>query len=75
MELHIDAIEQGEKIVLIDDLLATGGTSASAATLIKKVGGDLVEAIFLIELEFLHGRSMMVTRPSATEMPLAEIAH
>src|SRR5216117_389796 len=48
MELHIDAIERGEKIVLIDDLLATGGTSASAAILIEKVGGDLIEAIFLI---------------------------
>src|SRR5881394_4143203 len=44
MELHIDAIEKGEKVVLIDDLLATGGTSASAATLIEKVGGDLIEA-------------------------------
>src|SRR2546423_531711 len=53
MELHIDAIEPGEKIVLIDDLLATGGTSASAVTLIKKVGGELVEANFLIGLEFL----------------------
>ena len=42
MELHIDAIERGEKIVLIDDLLATGGTSASAAALIKKVGGVLL---------------------------------
>ena len=59
MELHIDAIERGEKIVLIDDLLATGGTSASAATLIKKVGGVLVEAQFLIELEFLHGRKKL----------------
>lgn len=57
MELHIDAIERGEKVILIDDLLATGGTSASAIALIKKVGGDLVEAIFLIELEFLHGRN------------------
>src|SRR5712671_533640 len=56
MELHIDAITRGEQIILIDDLLATGGTSASAATLIKKVGGHLVEAQFLIELEFLHGR-------------------
>src|SRR5438270_13019581 len=59
MELHIDAITRGEQIVLIDDLLATGGTSASAATLIKKVGGDLVAAIFLIELEFLNGREKL----------------
>jgi len=59
MELHIDAIKDGEKIVLIDDLLATGGTSASAATLIKKVGGDLIEAMFLIELEFLNGREKL----------------
>lgn len=59
MELHIDAIERGEKIVLIDDLLATGGTSASAITLIKKVGGDLLNAMFLIELEFLHGRKKL----------------
>jgi adenine phosphoribosyltransferase len=59
MELHSDAIEPGEKIVLIDDLLATGGTSASAATLIRKVGGDLIEAIFLIELVFLKGRQKL----------------
>src|SRR6267378_8505439 len=63
MELHIDAIMRGEQIVLIDDLLATGGTSASAATLIKKVGGELIEAIFLIELEFLHGREKLAPTP------------
>jgi adenine phosphoribosyltransferase len=63
MELHIDAIVPGEKIVLIDDLLATGGTSASAVTLIKKVGGELIEAIFLIELEFLHGREKLAPTP------------
>jgi adenine phosphoribosyltransferase len=63
MELHIDAIENGERVVLIDDLLATGGTSASAVTLIKKVGGDLVAAIFLIELEFLHGRKKLAPTP------------
>lgn len=63
MELHIDAIERGEKVVLIDDLLATGGTSASAATLIRKVGGDLIEAIFLIELEFLLGRKKLGGTP------------
>ena len=59
MELHIDAIVPGERIVLIDDLLATGGTSASAVTLIKKVGGELIEAVFLIELEFLQGRKKL----------------
>lgn len=59
MELHVDAIEPGEKIVLIDDLLATGGTSASAAALIRKVGGDLIAAQFLIELEFLQGREKL----------------
>src|SRR5438477_6644975 len=63
MELHIDAIESGEKVVLIDDLLATGGTSASAVALIKKVGGDLVAGIFLIELEFLHGRKKLAPTP------------
>jgi adenine phosphoribosyltransferase len=63
MELHVDAIERGEKIVLIDDLLATGGTSASAATLIRKVGGDLIEAQFLIELEFLDGRKKLDSTP------------
>jgi len=63
MELHIDAIVAGEKIVLIDDLLATGGTSASAATLIRKVGGILLEAQFLIELEFLHGREKLAPTP------------
>jgi adenine phosphoribosyltransferase len=66
MELHIDAIVPGEKIVLIDDLLATGGTSASAVTLIKKVGGDLVEAIFLIELEFLKGREKLGPVPTTS---------
>jgi len=63
MELHIDAITRGERIVLIDDLLATGGTSASAAALIKKVGGELLEAQFLIELEFLHGRQKLEPTP------------
>ena len=63
MELHLDAIEPGERVVLIDDLLATGGTSASAVTLIKKVGGILLAAQFLIELEFLHGRQKLEPVP------------
>ncbi|CAN5475055.1 adenine phosphoribosyltransferase [soil metagenome] len=63
MEMHIDSINRGERIVLIDDLLATGGTSASAVTLIQKVDGELVEAQFLIELEFLHGRAKLDPTP------------
>lgn len=63
MEMHIDSIQPGERIVLIDDLLATGGTSASAVALIKKVGGELVEAQFLIELEFLQGRAKLEQTP------------
>lgn len=59
MEMHVDSIERGERVILIDDLLATGGTSASAVTLVQKVGGVLVEAQFLIELEFLHGRDKL----------------
>ena len=62
------SLEYGEaememRIVLVDDLLATGGTSASAAALIKKVGGELLEAQFLIELEFLHGRERLAPIP------------
>ena len=56
VEMHTDAVRQGERVVLVDDLLATGGTSAAAAALIRNAGGDLVEAQFLIELEFLEGR-------------------
>jgi adenine phosphoribosyltransferase len=63
MEMHVDAIMPGEQIVLVDDLLATGGTSAAAAMLIRKVGGKLLEAQFLIELEFLHGRDKLTPTP------------
>ena len=63
MEMHIDAMLPGERIVLVDDLLATGGTSAAASALIKKVGGELIEAQFLIELEFLHGRERLAPTP------------
>ena len=63
VEMHVDAMEPGEKVVLIDDLLATGGTSAAAAALIEKVGGELTEAIFLIELSFLNGREKLTPTP------------
>ena len=63
MELHIDAMIAGERVILVDDLLATGGTSAAAAALIRKVGGRLLEAQFLIELEFLEGRKRLEPTP------------
>jgi adenine phosphoribosyltransferase len=63
MEMHIDAMMRGERVVLVDDLLATGGTSAAAAALIAKVGGELLEAQFLIELEFLNGRKKLESTP------------
>jgi adenine phosphoribosyltransferase len=63
MEMHVDAISAGERIVLVDDLLATGGTSTAAAVLIRKAGGHLLEAQFLIELESLHGRKRLQPTP------------
>lgn len=59
VEIHEDAIAPGERVVLIDDLLATGGTAFAASRLINEVGGVLVETQFLIELEFLKGRSLI----------------
>src|SRR5215472_4455686 len=63
MEMHIDAMKAGEKVVLVDDLLATGGTSAAAAVLIRNAGANLIEAQFLIELEFLEGRKRLEPTP------------
>ena len=63
VEMHTDALTAGQRVVLIDDLLATGGTSAAAAALIEKVGGKLLEAQFLIELDFLHGREKLKPTP------------
>jgi adenine phosphoribosyltransferase len=55
LELHTDAIEPGEKVVIIDDLLATGGTAAAVAKLVERLKGEVVGIEFLIELEFLKG--------------------
>jgi len=63
VEMHTDAVREGERVVLVDDLLATGGTSAAAAVLIRNAGADLLEAQFLIELEFLQGRKRLEPTP------------
>lgn len=60
-EMHIDALRPGERVVLIDDLLATGGTAAAAVKLIHQMGADLIHAQFLIELAFLDGRKKLPT--------------
>ncbi|WP_026935422.1 adenine phosphoribosyltransferase [Christiangramia echinicola] len=55
LEIHEDAIKKGERILLHDDVLATGGTAAAACKLIEKCGGEIVQCNFLVELEFLNG--------------------
>lgn len=62
IEAHADAFAQGAKVLLVDDVLATGGTAAAAVKLIEDVGGELVGAAFLIELSFLDGRKKLPGR-------------
>jgi adenine phosphoribosyltransferase len=59
VEIHVDAIEKGERILLVDDLIATGGTAIAAAALIKKLGGELVECAVIIDLINLGGRKRL----------------
>jgi adenine phosphoribosyltransferase len=59
IEIHKDAISKGDRILLHDDLLATGGTSKAACELIEKIGGKIVVALFIIELGFLNGREKL----------------
>jgi adenine phosphoribosyltransferase len=55
----VDALKPGARVLLIDDLLATGGTAAAALALMKKLGAQVLEASFLIELKFLNGRDKL----------------
>ena len=57
--MHTDALKPGARVVLIDDLLATGGTSAAAVELMKKLGAQILKVTFLIELKFLNGRDKL----------------
>jgi adenine phosphoribosyltransferase len=59
IEIHADAIKKGEKVLIVDDLIATGGTAIAAANLIKKAGGEVVECAFLIDLPELGGRKRL----------------
>ncbi len=63
LEIHTDSIKPGQRIILIDDLLATGGTIAACAQLVEELGGKVVGAAFVIELSFLNGRKMLGSIP------------
>lgn len=59
VEMHKDGIKPGQRVVIVDDLLATGGTAAAAVKLIEQLGGKVVGLTFLVELTFLHGREQL----------------
>ena len=59
LEIHRDAIEGGQRVLIVDDVLATGGTAAAVARLVEKLGGNIASFGFVIELDFLHGREKL----------------
>ena len=59
LEMHNDAIKPGQRVLIVDDVLATGGTVAGTSKLIEKLGGEIVGLAFLVELTFLHGRDRL----------------
>ena len=59
LEMHSDAIEEGQKVLIVDDLLATGGTVNATVEMVEEIGGDIVEVAFLMELDFLNGRDKL----------------
>ncbi|MEA2550572.1 MAG: adenine phosphoribosyltransferase [Actinomycetota bacterium] len=59
LELHRDAVSPGERVLIVDDVLATGGTAAAAASLIERIGGKVAGISCMIELDFLHGRDKL----------------
>lgn len=63
LEIHSDAVRPGQRVLIVDDLLATGGTAGAVARLVERLGGSVVELAFLIELSFLNGRKSLSPRP------------
>ena len=62
IEIHDDSIQKGERVIIIDDLMATGGTISAAANLVEKLGGEIIECSFVLELPDLHGREKLGNR-------------
>lgn len=63
LEIHVNAIQKGDRVVVHDDVLATGGTAAAVCKLVEKLGGQIVQCNFLIELDFLQGKEMLKQYP------------
>jgi adenine phosphoribosyltransferase len=59
LEIHADAVDRGQRVLIVDDVLATGGTASATTALVRKLGGDVQALEFLIELEFLNGRARL----------------
>jgi len=62
IEIHEDALTRGERVVIIDDLMATGGTAGAAVNLVEKLGGDIIECAFVVELPDLNGKEKLGNR-------------
>jgi adenine phosphoribosyltransferase len=63
LEIHQDAIQPGQRVLIVDDVLATGGTAAAVASLVEQLGGTVAALSFVIELDFLDGRRKLGGRP------------
>ena len=59
IEIHVDAVKPGQKVIIVDDLIATGGSAEAAAKLVEKLGGEVVKMIFVMELAGLNGREKL----------------
>jgi adenine phosphoribosyltransferase len=59
IEIHKDAINKGDRVLIVDDLIATAGTASAARNLVKRLGGDVVECAFIVELTDLKGRDKL----------------
>lgn len=72
IEIHTDAVQPGQKVLMTDDLLATGGTMAAACDLVKQLGGEIAACAFVIELCFLPGREVLKDYETHTLLKISE---